>query len=145
VRRAARELELISQDMARVKAAGVYPPLLGVSLVIRFCKYLGLYFLILGLSGQWGPAVVANLGFSLVLFALIAAEATASLPVSGLAGFGAYEGVMMAVLTGAGLELKQAALLSFGLHLLTQSIDYSLGGLALIRLSWLKRKQAQHG
>lgn len=138
--RAAQELAHIASDIVNVKKAGVYGRLLAVSLVIRFFKYLGLYFLILGLAGQWGSAVTANLGFSLVLFALIAAEATASMPVSGIAGFGAYEGVMMAVLAGAGLDAKQAALLSFGLHLLTQSIDYSLGGLALIRLSWLKRK-----
>ena len=138
--RAAQELARIASDIVNVKKAGVYGRLLAVSLVIRLFKYLGLYFLILGLAGQWGSAVTANLGFSLVLFALIAAEATASLPVSGIAGFGAYEGVMMAVLAGAGLDAKQAALLSFGLHLLTQTIDYSLGGLALIRLSWLKRK-----
>jgi len=141
VQRLAREMERIAEDITRVKARGLYGRLLLISVVIRLLKYLGLYLLVVGLAHQFGPPVVQRLGFSVVLFALIAAEATASLPVSGIAGFGAYEGVMMATYSAAGLGAQQAALLSFGAHLLTQVIDYSLGALALFRLSLINRNQ----
>lgn len=133
---------LVARDMAQVKAQGVFWPVLGLSVVIRAGKYLGLYLLVLGVAGQWGAQVVERLSLALVLFALVAAEASASLPISGLAGFGAYEGVMMLTLQSAGLEPVQAALLPVTLHVITQGIDYSLGSLALLRLSVLKKNQA---
>lgn len=138
--RLAREVEAMRLDVARVKAQGVFWPVLLISVAIRACKYLGLYVLVAGLAAQW-PAEAARLSFSLVLFALVAAEATASLPISGIAGFGAYEGVMMATLRAAGLAATQAALIPFGLHLLTQAVDYTLGGLALVILSLTARPE----
>ena len=135
--RAAQELGDMARDVTRVKGQGVYGRVLWVSVAIRALKYTGLYLLVAGLAAQW-PAEAARLSFPLILFALVAAEAMASLPVSGLAGFGAYEGVMMATLRGAGLAPTQAALIPFGLHLLTQAIDYTLGGAALIVLSLRK-------
>lgn len=142
--RVAREAAAVAQDMALVKQRGVFWPVLGLSVLIRLGKYLGLYLLVLAVAGQWGPAVTANLGFALVLFALVAAEASASLPISGLAGFGAYEGVMMLTLRQAGLDTTQAALLPVTLHVITQAIDYSLGGLALLRLSARRRSRGDN-
>ena len=141
--RAAAELAAMAQDVGKVKSQGVYGRVLLVSVAIRFLKYMGLYVLVMGLAAQW-PAASAQLSFPLVLFALLAAEATASLPVSGIAGFGAYEGVMMATLRGAGLASTQAALIPFGLHLMTQVIDYSLGALALVALSLIKPRENDH-
>jgi uncharacterized membrane protein YbhN (UPF0104 family) len=109
--------------------------------LIRLGKYLSLYLLLLALANQYGPEVQQRLSLGLVLFSLVAAEASASLPISGLAGFGAYEGVMMFVLRQAGLEPSQASLLPVTLHLITQSIDYSLGSLALWRLAVLGRRR----
>lgn len=139
--RLAQELQRIAGDVTLVKSRGVYGQVLVLSIIIRACKYIGLYLLVIGLAGQFGPVVLGKLGFTVVLFALIAAEATASLPVSGIAGFGAYEGVMMATLSAAGLGPQQAALLPFGLHLLTQTIDYTLGSLCLFRLSLINKEQ----
>lgn len=136
---AADELAKIAEDITVVKSRGVYGRILALSVVIRFFKYAGLYLLVVGLAAQFGPQMLANLSFSVVLFALIAAEAMASLPVSGIAGFGAYEGVMMATYVAAGLSAQEAAILSFGLHLLTQTIDYTLGSLCLFRLSLLNK------
>lgn len=142
--RLAREVESIRADVARVKAQGVFWQVLLVSVAIRALKYLALYVLVAGLAAQW-PAEAARLSFPLVLFALVAAEATASLPISGIAGFGAYEGVMMATLRSSGLAATQAALIPFGLHLLTQTVDYTLGGLALAILSLITRPQKERG
>jgi uncharacterized membrane protein YbhN (UPF0104 family) len=127
--------------MAQVKAQGVFWPVLGLSVLIRLGKYLGLYLLVLAVAGQWGPGVTEKLSFAVVLFALVAAEASASLPISGLAGFGAYEGVMMLTLRQAGLDPTQAALLPVTVHLITQAIDYTLGSLALLRLSLKNRRR----
>lgn len=142
-RRVAEELAAMAQDVTKVKNQGVYGRVLGVSVAIRALKYLGLYVLVIGLAAQW-PEQAARLSFPLVLFALLAAEATASLPVSGIAGFGAYEGVMMATLRGAGLAPTQAALIPFGLHLMTQVIDYTLGAVALVALSLIKPRENEH-
>lgn len=133
--KAAEQAEAMAADVAKVRAAGVFWPLLLLSVAVRMCKYIGLYLLIIGIASHFGPQVAGGLGFGLVLFALLAAEATASLPISGIAGFGAYEGVMGATLLAAGLSQTQAAMIPFGLHLTTQVIDYSLGGLALLFLS----------
>ncbi len=135
--RAAEELGAMARDVVKVKGQGVYGRVLLVSIAIRALKYIGLYLLVAGLAAQW-PSQAAHLSFPLILFALVAAEAMASLPVSGIAGFGAYEGVMMATLRGAGLATTQAALIPFGLHLMTQAVDYLLGGAALIVLSLIK-------
>lgn len=132
--RLGEELEHIARDMAKVKAQGVFWPLLGVSAAIRVGKYLSLYLLILGLAAQWGPETTGRLTLGLVLLSLVLAEATASLPISGLAGFGAYEGVMIFTLRQAGLDPTQAAILPVTLHLLTQTLDYTTGGAALLRL-----------
>jgi len=105
-----------------------------LSVAIKLGKYLSLYLLLMGIAGQW-PAAAARLSLHLVIFALVAAEATASLPISGIAGFGAYEGVMMATFRQAGLSAGQGAMIPFSLHLCTQALDYTLGGLALICLS----------
>ena len=129
-----RQLLGLESDVIQTKAAGVYWLVLGQSILIRLGKYVGLYILIMGFAAQW-PGVAQQLSFPLVLFALLAAEATASLPVSGIAGFGAYEGVMGATLLAAGLSQTQAAMIPFGLHLTTQVIDYTLGGVALLYLS----------
>lgn len=133
--------EAMASDVARVRGAGVFWPLLLISVAVRMCKYVGLYLLIIGIAGHFGPQVTDALSFGLVLFALLAAEATASLPISGIAGFGAYEGVMGATLLAAGLSQTQAAMIPFGLHLTTQVIDYGLGGLALLYLSATKSKE----
>ncbi len=138
--RVAREARAVVQDVALVRARGVFGRVLLVSLLARLCKYGGLYVLVLALAWPWPPEVRAVLSFPLVLFSLLAAEATASLPISGVAGFGAYEGVMMVALGQAGLSATQAALLPFGLHLLTQTLDYLLGGLALVKLSLGRRE-----
>ena len=127
-------------DVVKVKGKKVFGRVLVMSVGIKLGKYLSLYLLLMGIAGQW-PEAAAGLSFHVVLFALVAAEATASLPVSGIAGFGAYEGVMTATLRQAGLSAGQAAMTPFGLHLTTQALDYSLGGLALLYLSLANRRK----
>jgi len=132
--RLAQEIERMATDVVKVKKKKVLGRVLLLSVAIKLGKYFSLYLLLMGIAGQW-PEAAARLSLHLVLFALVAAEATASLPISGIAGFGAYEGVMMAALRQAGLSAGQGAMMPFSLHLCTQVLDYTLGGLALACLS----------
>jgi arsenate reductase len=77
-------------------------------------------------------------------------EVAASLPVSGIAGFGLYEGILGMALTGQGIQASQGIFISFAMHLLSQIFEYSLGGAALILIgiSWWRsggRLQNQSG
>ena len=138
--RLSSEARSMASDVVKVKGQKVFLRVLLLSVGIRLGKYLSLYLLLMGIAGQW-PEAAASLSFHVVLFALVAAEATASLPISGIAGFGAYEGVMTATLRQAGLSTSQAAMTPFGLHLTTQTLDYFLGGLALLYLSLSTRRK----
>jgi hypothetical protein len=125
------QLQALGQTLYRFKQARIFWPALGLSLIIRTVKYLLLFLLlyavIQALTGQ-NP----QLPIWVVFLGLLASEAAAGLPVSGIAGFGFYEGVLGAVLTGQGLDPSQAVLVSFSMHFFTQVVDYSLGGGALI-------------
>ena len=140
--RVGEEAQKIAGDVVKVKQSGVYGRVLLLSVLVRLAKYLGLYVLVLGLAGRWGQEVASALSLPLTLFALVASEATAALPISGIAGFGAYEGVFMAVLRQAGLTAKAAAMIPFGLHMITQTIDYTLGGLCLVYITLIKKRDA---
>jgi hypothetical protein len=137
--------EGISQSFNDLRKAGIFWKILGLSLVIRALKYSSLY-LLLGAFVSAQPGSFIPLPFLIICLALVASEASASLPVSGLAGFGFYEGVLGAVLTTLGLSPAQAVLVSFGMHFLTQVVDYAWGGTAflliLLRLGRFKTQQA---
>jgi uncharacterized membrane protein YbhN (UPF0104 family) len=125
------QLHDFNQSLFVFKKAKIFWPTLGLSVLIRAIKYLSLYILLSAvlqaLSGHWTP-----LPFWVVLLGLAASEASAGLPISGIAGFGFYEGVLGAVLATQGIDSSQAVLVSFAMHFLTQVVDYSLGGGALL-------------
>ncbi len=139
-----RQFQDLSQSFSTLRQASIFWPILGISFLIRAAKYLYLYLLLTvvlqALSGHWIP-----LPFWVVLLGLVASEASAGLPISGLAGFGFYEGVLGAVLSTQGIHPSQAVLVSFAMHFITQIVDYSLGGGALlfilIRWGGLKKKE----
>ena len=130
-----RDLDRQFQDLGlsflTLKQAPIFWPTLGLSFLIRAIKYLYLYVLLTAvlqaLSGHWIP-----LPFWVVLLGLVASEASAGLPISGIAGFGLYEGVLGAILSTQGIQPSEAVLVSFAMHFLTQIVDYSWGGAALL-------------
>ena len=82
-----------------------------------------------------------------VFWGVCAAEVAASLPVSGLAGFGAYEGAWTIAFYNLGLTKELAAMTGVAHHLFTQVYGYSIGVLALLvlLLPWCELPQTQHG
>lgn len=126
-----QQFQSLGQSFLTLKQAQIFWPTLGLSLLIRAIKYLSLYLLLSAvIKAQYG--IGFHLPFWVVLLGLVGSEAAAGLPISGLAGFGFYEGVLGAVLSTQGIHPSQAVLVSFAMHLLTQMVDYSLGGGALL-------------
>lgn len=143
IRNLEHHLQLLAQSFSMLKQSRVFWPTLGLSILIRVIKYLSLYLLLSAVL-QALNGVGFHLPFWVVLLGLVGSEAAAGLPVSGLAGFGFYEGVLGAVLSTQGIDSSQSLLVAFAMHLLTQVVDYSLGGGALlyivIRWGGLKKK-----
>ena len=71
-----------------------------------------------------------------MLVALIAAEGAASLPVPTFLSFGSYEAGGLAALTALGFPAGDSLVAMTAMHLLSQVVDYSLGGLAFLVFSW---------
>ena len=121
------------QNILLARTQGIYWKVFALSLGVRCCKYLSLYVLLLALVLPLGYAL-RSFPLAKVFLGLCSAELAASLPVSGIAGFGAYEGAWALVFQLLGYPERIAVLTSISHHLLTQVYGYSLGALALLIL-----------
>ncbi len=121
------------QDVELVKEQGIFGKILFLSFGVRCYKYLGLYALLLALVLPLGYSV-QSFPLAKVFLGLCSAELAASLPISGIAGFGAYEGAWTLVFKLFGYPEQIALLTSVSHHLLTQIYGYALGALALLLL-----------
>ena len=131
----------LARDMAdsvtKVRRGRVTLPALLLSLVVRAAKYAGLYCLFLAVTrpnGGWTD--LSHAPVAAVLVALIAAEGAASLPVPTFLSFGAYEAGGSLALVALGFPPGASLTVMLAMHLLSQIVDYSLGGLAFLAFSW---------
>jgi glycosyltransferase AglD len=129
----AEVFENAGDDTLKAQKAGAYGPVLVLSILIRAAKYGSLFVFLYALLAPRGYTL-AQMGVSRVFLGLCAAEAAASTPVSGIAGFGAYEGTWALVFELLGFPGDIAKLTSISHHLFTQVYGYSLGALALLVL-----------
>lgn len=120
-------------DIEKVKTAGIFNRLIVLSLLVRITKYASLYIFVYALLKPIGYGF-EDLHVAKVLLGICASELAASLPISGIAGFGAYEGAWALTFTMLGFEEKIASLTAVSHHLFTQVYGYSLGALALLLL-----------
>lgn len=104
-----------------------------LSLGVRCCKYLALYFLLLALVLPIGYNSAA-FPLQTVFLGLCSAELAASLPISGIAGFGVYEGTWSVVFQMLGYPEDISVSTSISHHLLTQLYGWLLGVAALLIL-----------
>ncbi|MGI5869562.1 MAG: lysylphosphatidylglycerol synthase domain-containing protein [Kiritimatiellia bacterium] len=131
-------LEDMAASVRFVAHSGTVLPVLGISALIRFVKYLGLYWLFMAVArGTWPHMASANVPS--VLVALISAEGAASLPLPSFMSFGSYEAGGSLALTALGFALADAVTAMTAMHVISQAIDYSLGGLAFLAFLWLPR------
>jgi uncharacterized protein (TIRG00374 family) len=125
--------EKAEQDVRDVRSTGIYDRLMTLSILVRVAKYGSLYVFLFALIGPKGYGF-AQLNVPRVFLGLCSSELAASLPISGIAGFGAYEGAWALVFELLGFPADIAKLTSVSHHLFTQIYGYSLGALALMIL-----------
>ena len=129
----AEAIAAVGQEVSKSIQSGIYLRVLMLSFFVRAGKYLSLYALLI--------AIVVPIGYNIekfplpkVFLGLCGAEMSASLPISGIAGFGVYEGAWSVVFQILGYSKEVSALTSIAHHLISQVYGYTLGALALIFL-----------
>ncbi len=128
--RAVAFLESTAATLARTRRAGIFGPVLLLSLGVRLVKYLGLYLLFLAVASPSFMGIDTRP--APVLAALVSAEASAALPVPAFMSFGTYEAGGALAMVALGAEKSASVLIMLALHLWSQVMDYSLGIAAFI-------------
>jgi len=131
MRRPMSLLSDISDALDQCRRAGVLVPALGMTVVIRLLKYGGLVLLFQAVVSSPGMAGVAA-GVVDVVVALIASEVGASVPVPTLMSFGAYEAGGAAAFALLGYPLAAAVMVLLTVHIASQILDYTIGGICLV-------------
>ena len=134
----------VADAVTKVRRGRVAGRVLALSLGVRAAKYAGLYALFVAVTRPLWPAL-SHAPVSAVLVALIAAEGAASLPVPTFLSFGSYEAGGLAALTALGFPAGDSLLAMMTMHILSQIIDYSLGGLAFLVFTWGSPKSEVQG
>lgn len=122
--------------------ARVLHHLFGLSLLVRLGKYAGLFFLFHAVVRPSFPAFAAAPPLS-ILFALVGAEAGASLPVPAFMSFGTYEAGGLLALTLLGFSAGVSTVVMLALHIWSQLIDYALGGIGFVTFLFTTSAQTQ--
>lgn len=134
----------MSESVRFVARSGTVVSVLGISAAIRFVKYFGLYFLFVAVTRHTWPALAAA-SVPVVLVALISSEGAASLPVPSFMSFGSYEAGGLVALTALGFGMAESMTAMLTMHIISQTIDYTLGGVAFSAFMWLPRGDVQPG
>ncbi len=124
----------IVDALNQTRKGGVMLPTLVLSLAVRLIKYAGFYCLFLSFTQTNFPAM-AELATPQAVTALIAGEAGGSLPLPTLMSFGSYEIASVGYLVWMGIAAEQAVAAMFSLHLGSQFVDYTVGGMGLFLLT----------
>ena len=128
--------------VVKTRRGGVALGVTAHSICVRMAKYAGLYCLFVAVTRPIWPDL-SHAGIFPVLVALIAAEGAASLPVPTFMSFGSYEAGGLAALTALGFPASDSMTAMIAMHVLSQIIDYSLGGLAFLVFTWTTRAPKQ--
>ena len=128
--------------VVKTRRGGVALGVTAHSICVRLAKYAGLYCLFVAVTRPIWPDL-SHAGIFPVLVALIAAEGAASLPVPTFMSFGSYEAGGLAALTALGFPASDSMAAMIAMHVLSQIIDYSLGGLAFLVFTWTTRTPKQ--
>lgn len=136
-------LDSTREEIIKTRAAGLYLPMLILSVLVRLTKYASLIFFLYALlhplGYQW-----ADIKIPAAFLGICSSELAASLPISGIAAFGAYEGAWAFTFELLGYPGHIAKLTAVSHHLFTQVYGYLLGAGAflLLLLPQFKRESA---
>jgi len=136
------KLDLVRENLDRVRSPSLMALLLVQSFFIRLAKYASVYFLLCGFMRSHGYRP-ADVGFWKTVLGLTGAEFTAILPVKGLGGFGTWEAAWTATFRLLGFPTDLAVVSGLGVHITTNLLEYGLGFVAivLLLLPYLKRRR----
>lgn len=133
-------IELILSDAAlqldKVKKSGHVFRLFAYTFALRALKYVSLYILLLAVVDQYGFSF-RDLNPFLTSVAFITAEAVASLPISGIMGFGSYEltwTMVFKLIKSPAFEIMRVI---FVVHIISQIVGYFFGFIGFI-FFWIK-------
>lgn len=127
-------------SLASVRAARKTTQIVGLSVLIRLLKYFSFYLLFIAVAKP-SFAQLAELPTEHVVSALIGGEIGASLPIPTFMSFGAYEAGSALVFNLLGIaDQAQAVVTMLCVHIWSQAMDYTLGGLLLVAFFWIKRR-----
>ena len=135
------KLRLSIDELQRIKERGIGWPLFVLSLGIRLAKYGSLFFLLYALLRSHGFSL-ESLSFSKTILGITGAELTSVLPIKGIGGFGTWESAWALTLMLMGFE-KRIAILSSGVHLITNLFEYILGIGSILFLTIIRSKKKQ--
>lgn len=130
----AEKVRLTVEAVETIERRGIYTAVFLLSFLLRLLKYGSLYFLLHALLTNQGFSLAA-LSFWKVLLGIAGAELSANLPIQGIAGVGTWETAFALAFRLMGYEERIAIVAGFGLHLVTQLFEYSLGALAILLLT----------
>lgn len=123
--------EDLASTIGHTRRAGVLVQTLMLSLCVRACKYSGIYWMFLAVTANSFPEMAAA-GPARVMASLLSAEAASSLPIPTMMSFGSYEAGGVAMWTVLGFSASAAALCMLALHVCSQVVDYTLGGIGVL-------------
>ena len=129
----------VGSSIKRVQMREILSLTLLQSLGIRMFKYSGLYILFIAVSTA-SFHEFTSLPWWQVLPAFISAEAAASLPLPTFMSFGTYEGGGVLAFSVLGFAAADILMLMFVIHLISQVVDYTLGGLGLLGFVLVTKK-----
>lgn len=119
-------LKNLQVDFAKYQSKKILLEIFFLSVVIRIAKYLSLSCFLFALIVSYGYDPL-NFGFSKSFIGIASAELAASLPVSGIGGFGLYEGTWSYAFSLLGLPEKLSTLTAISHHLFTQFYGLIMG------------------
>ncbi len=132
------KIHLTIEELIRIRNRKIDLPLFILSLGIRLVKYLSLYTLLFSLLRSHGFSL-ENLSFFKTILGITGAEMSSALPIKGIGGFGTWESAWALTLMLMGFE-KRVAILSSGIHLITNLFEYILGISSILILSIFRTK-----
>ncbi|HEX2695520.1 MAG TPA: lysylphosphatidylglycerol synthase transmembrane domain-containing protein [Acidobacteriota bacterium] len=135
------KLGATAESLAVIQEKRLALPFFVLSLGIRACKYVSIYFLLFALMRSLGFGF-PELSFWKLILGITGAELTSALPVKGLAGFGTWESAWALTFGLMNIDQRFAVLSGLGVHLVTNIFEYSLGigSLIVLAMPFLRRK-----
>lgn len=120
------------------RRAGVLGWTLLLSIGVRLGKYAGFYLAFLAVTVRSFPDM-AGASMWKVIMTLLGAEAASALPLPTFMSFGSYEAGGTLAWKALGFEASAAALCMLAIHVCSQAVDYTIGGLGLGAFLWQTR------